>query len=189
VTAFAAPYDVALTPCCAESDLANLVPSRSELTPGGGLLVTITQAVPSGDQLAFALSDGALFKSRLDPCTLPDASFCTTATSSGFLMRFYVGQAPAGSMTSPPGQDAGAPAGACLLAYNDALVSGDSCCYRKGGANTCNTAIACNARSGAGCCLLYGTEATAGGERCCLYDGGRYGDDADECRTLLATGK
>jgi hypothetical protein len=189
VTAFAAPYDVARSPCCAENDTANLVPARLELTPGGGLLVTITQAVPAGDQIAFTLSYGALFRSQLDPCTLPDASFCGYARNSGFAMRFYVGKAPAGSMTSPPGQDGGAPAGACLLAYNDALVSGDSCCYRNGGSNACNKAIACNARSGSGCCLIYGTEATAGGERCCLYDGGRFGDAADECRTLLASGK
>jgi len=89
----------------------------------------------------------------------------------------------------PPGHDAGGSAGACLLSYNDALVSGDPCCYRQGGANTCDETIACNAQSGSGCCLIYGTEATAGGQRCCLYDGGQYGDDAAECRTLLATAR
>jgi hypothetical protein len=72
-----------------------------------------------------------------------------------------------------------------LLQYNDALTSGDPCCYRQGGTNTCNTSIMCNDVSGAGCCLIYGTDATTGGSRCCLRDAGQSGEDA-ECRTLLA---
>jgi hypothetical protein len=76
--------------------------------------------------------------------------------------------------------------GACLLEYNTALASGDPCCYRKGGANTCNKAITCNEASGAGCCLIYGTDNTAGGERCCLYSDGGSVDSAAECAQLLS---
>lgn len=181
-SAFAAPYDVAGNPCCAEGNPANEVASHAVLADGG-LVVTVPAAAPVGDQVAIALDFGALFKSRLTPCTLPDPASCQSAAQSGFMMRFYVGQAPSG--TSPP--DGGPPApGSCLLSYNDALVSGDACCYRQGGKNSCDTSVSCNDRSGPGCCLIYGSESTAGGQRCCLYADGSYGDDADECRTLLA---
>ena len=115
VTAFAAPDDVARTPCCPEDDVANLVPARIESISGEGLLVTVTEAVPAGDQLAFVLSDGALFKSQLAPCTLPDASFCANADHTGFSMRFYVGQAPAEAATPPGGHSGGTPGGAATL--------------------------------------------------------------------------
>jgi len=98
------------------------------------------------------------------------------------------GGAPSGGPgDSPPTRGAKPPvaAGSCLLEYNDALASGDPCCYRQGGTNTCNTSIMCNDLSGAGCCLIYGTDTTTGGSRCCLYDAGKFGEDA-ECRTLLA---
>jgi hypothetical protein len=96
------------------------------------------------------------------------------------------GASPGGQGDSPPTGDAEPPAaaGSCLLEYNDALASGDPCCYRQGGTNTCNTSIMCNDRSGAGCCLIYGTDSTTGGSRCCLYDAGELGDD--DCRALLA---
>jgi hypothetical protein len=192
VGVFAAPYQI--TPgrqsldshCCAEDSLANRIPSHVMLTPSGGLLVAVTDAQPSGDQLAVTLSNGGLFKSRLNPCTLPDPSFCQWANNSGFAVRFYVG---AGGSPPPPPPDAGPPpAGACLLEYNDALVSAgaDTCCYRQGGTNNCHTITQCNDLSGAGCCLVYGTDNTAGGGRCCLYESGELGDDPTECQTLLA---
>jgi hypothetical protein len=81
---------------------------------------------------------------------------------------------------------AGDATGACLLEYNDALVSGDPCCYRQGEANRCNPGIACNEASGDGCCLIYGTQATSFGGRCCLYADGSPVDGAQECQQLLS---
>jgi hypothetical protein len=187
---FAAPYQISggrqssSTHCCAEDSLANRIPSHVGLTPSGGLLVAVTDAQPSGDQLAVTLSNGGLFKSRINPCTLPDQSFCQRANSSGFAVRFYVG---AGGTPPPPPDSGQPPAGACLLEYNDALVpaGADTCCYRQGGTNGCHTITQCNDLSGAGCCLVYGTENTAGGGRCCLYESGELGDDPTECQALL----
>jgi hypothetical protein len=182
---FAAPYDVQSQTCCAEDSLNNRIPSYAALTAQGGLLVSITEAVPIGQQIAVTLSYGELFKGRVNPCTLPDPSFCQWVSRSGFAVRFYVGATPSG--TAPPMPDAGAPpAGACLLEYNSALAAGDACCYHQGGTNTCNPSIKCNDASGSGCCLIYGTDNTAGGGRCCLYESGDLGDNPDECRTLLA---
>ena len=83
-------------------------------------------------------------------------------------------------------------AGACLLSYNSALVTGDPCCYREGAVNTCNTSIGCNDRAGRECCLLYASEGTQLGQTCCLYDNsGRDGKDvndyASECQQLLSS--
>jgi hypothetical protein len=89
-----------------------------------------------------------------------------------------------GQATNDGEGSSGGAAGSCMLEYNDALASGDPCCYRQGSANTCNTSIMCNDRSGTGCCLIYGTDSTTGGSRCCLYDAGRLVDA--ECRALLA---
>jgi hypothetical protein len=189
---FAAPYQIGpgrqpvSAHCCAEDSLANRIPSHVGLTPSGGLLVAITDAQPSGDQIAVTLANGGLFRSRLGPCTLPDPSFCQWADSSGFAVRFYVG---AGGTPPPPPPDGGPPpAGSCLLEYNDALVpaGSDACCYHQGGTNGCHTITQCNDLSGAGCCLVYGTENTAGGGRCCLYESGELGDDSTECRSLLS---
>jgi hypothetical protein len=87
--------------------------------------------------------------------------------------------------------DAGNSGGACLLEYNGALVAGDPCCYREAGANTCNTSIACNDRSGARCCLIYAAEGAGLGNTCCLYDSSvQYANDesadASECQQLLS---
>jgi|GEM_PF-5327219 len=188
VATFAAPVVITQTPCCAEDNPANRIASRATVTPQGGLLVVISEAVPAGDQVAIMLDYGALFRSQISPCTLPNLQFCQRATASLFLARFYVGYLPAGTPTPTP--DAGPPpAGACLLAYNDALVTGDPCCYRQGGANTCDTSIACNDRSGAGCCLIYASESAGGEQRCCLYDSGEFGDDPDGCRKLLSAAR
>ena len=149
-----------------------------------GLLVTITDPVPVGDELRMGLYFGPLYKDLVDPCMLPDPAVCTQANNSSFGMGFDVGSGPGGQ---PPPSDAGPPpAGACLLEYNSALATGDACCYRQGGTNTCNRSTKCNDASGSGCCLIYGTENTAGGGRCCLYEGGQLGDDPTECSALLA---
>jgi hypothetical protein len=189
---FAAPYvfpsgrQSTSSHCCAEDSPANRIRAFMSLTQSGGLLVVVTAAQPSGDQIAVMLGYGRLFESRINPCTLPDHAFCQSANSSGFAVRFYVG---AGGTPPPPPPDGGQPpAGACLLAYNDALVpaGADACCYHQGGTNGCHTITQCNDLSGAGCCLVYGTENTAGGSRCCLYESGALGDDPSECQSLLA---
>jgi hypothetical protein len=181
----AAPYDVSSSPCCAEDSPANQIAFKARLTAGGGLIVTIDEAVPTGDQVAIVLDYGSLFAGQISPCSLASQQFCQGAPSMGFAVRFYVGSLPAGFPASTVGGKTPVD-GACMLLYNDALVDGDSCCYRKGGVNTCNTSISCNERSGSGCCLIYASENTAGGQRCCLYESGQYGDDASECRQLLS---
>ncbi len=191
---FAAPYDVyraGTGHCCAEDSPANRIPSQAVVSPSGGLLVAITDAQPLADQVAVILSYAGLYRSRITPCTLPSQETCRLASSGGFQLsfteRFYVGSGPTDAPIPPP--DAGPPPpGACLLEYNDALVSAgaDTCCYRQGGANTCHSITKCNDLSGAGCCLVYGTENTSGGQRCCLYESGDLGDDPSECQTLLA---
>jgi hypothetical protein len=149
--------------------------------------------VPVGWQIAIILDFGKLYSHRITPfegtCDLP-GGMCTWAANSGFAMRFYVGQFPSGAEPPVIGPVTAAD-GACLLSYNTALVADgtDDCCYRKGGANTCNTAVKCNDRSGAGCCLIYGTENTQGGGRCCLYANGGNVDAAEECDQLLASGR
>lgn len=82
---------------------------------------------------------------------------------------------------------AGTPTGTCLLKYNDSLRA-PSCCYALGaGANTCDTSIACNARTGAGCCKIYSTRATTVSDGCCLYEGKNIGPDREAaCAALLA---
>lgn len=87
--------------------------------------------------------------------------------------------------------------GSCLIEYNPALVaSGEStCCYRKGGTNSCDPTRACNARSGAGCCVLYGTSLAQTGANCCLHANGTpprsaFGEDLTaECQALIAEGR
>ena len=186
---YAAPYDVyqaGTQHCCAEDDPANRIPSQVGLTPSGGLLVAVTKPQPASDQIAVMLSYDRLFRSRVSPCTLPSAEFCQSVSNGGFAERFYVGAGPTDAPTPP---DAGPPPpGACLLEYNDALVSAgaDTCCFHLGGANSCHTITQCNDASGPGCCLVYGTDNTAGGSRCCLYESGDFGDDPSECQMLLA---
>lgn len=82
---------------------------------------------------------------------------------------------------------AGTPDGACLLEYNDALVSGsaDACCATVNGENTCNLAILCNDKSGPDCCLIYATAVAAGGNACCLYAGGEKATNS-HCGALLS---
>jgi len=188
---FAAPYvfpngrQSTSSHCCAEDSPANRIRAFMSLTQSGGLLVVVTAAQPAGDQIAVILGYGRLFESRINPCTLPDQAFCQQAKNSGFAVRFYVG---AGGSQPPPSDAGPPPTGACLLEYNDALVSAgaDPCCYRQGGSNNCHAITQCNDLSGAGCCLVYGTENTAGGGRCCLYESGELGDDPGECQLLLA---
>jgi hypothetical protein len=194
VRVYAAPYDVGSgSQCCSEDSEANRISADTVLDGNGALIISVPQIVPSGYQIAIILDFGSLYRSRLapangGPCDLPDQQACTYASASGFAMRFYVGSAPAGVLVPPGGSPdpAAVPDGACLLSYNTALVSGDDCCYRKGAANTCDTRIKCNDRSGAGCCLIYGTENTSNGQRCCLYADGGNVDGAEECDQLLA---
>ena len=77
--AFAAPYDVNSSTCCAEDNPANQIPARVEFTPSPGLLVTITDAVPAGYQIAVAIDYDVLYGHL---------------TNAGFLVRFYVGHPP-----------------------------------------------------------------------------------------------
>lgn len=191
IKAYAAPYDVkSSTTCCSEDSEANRIPVAVTLDETGVLRIAANAPVPSGYQIAIILDFAALYRGRLSTangtCDLPDATLCSAGVHMGFAVRFYVGAAPGLPAATP---DAAVPAadGACLLSYNTALADGDPCCYRKGGANTCNKAIACNERSGGGCCLIYGTENTAGGGRCCLYATGGRVDGAAECAALLAT--
>jgi len=190
---FAAPYVIdgngrqpTSAHCCAEDSLDNRIPSQVMLTPSGGLLVAVTDAQPSGDQIAVTLSYAGLYMGLVNPCTLPSPSFCQGVSNTGFAVRFYVGAG--GTPPRPPSDGGQPPAGACLLEYNDALVAAgaDTCCYRQGGTNNCHGITQCNDLSGAGCCLVYGTENTAGGGRCCLYESGDLGDDPTECQGLLA---
>ena len=190
VGTFAAPYAVNNNPCCAEANAANRVAATARLASTHGLLITIPDAVPVGSQIAIVLDYGALFASQLMPCTLANRDFCQWAPNSGFAMRFYVGALPPGATPPPPPLDPSTvPDGACLLSYNTALAGGDPCCYRKGGRNTCNRAIACNAQSGAGCCRIYASENTVGGDRCCLYEDGSAGSGAAECTQLLSASR
>ncbi|HEY5282456.1 MAG TPA: hypothetical protein VIM14_06680 [Polyangia bacterium] len=190
---YAAPYNVASgTQCCSEDSEANRIEATTDLSAKGELTITVSTPIPSGYQIAIILDFGRLYRSRLSPpdggaCNLPSQESCTYSTAGGFAMRFYVGSVPGGTALQPtsPTDPATVAAGTCLLAYNDALVSGDPCCYRKGAKNSCNTMIACNDRSGAGCCLIYGTESTRYGGRCCLYADGGAVDGADECQQLL----
>ena len=101
VAAFAAPYAVSGTPCCAEDEPTNRIPVKARLTSATGLLVTIPDAVPAGSQISIFLDDGALFASRISPCTLPSAEFCGWAPHSGFAMRFYVGALPPAAISGP----------------------------------------------------------------------------------------
>jgi hypothetical protein len=194
VSAWAAPYDVQGSPCCAEVHEANRIAARASLTAEGGVLVTVREAVAVGSQVVIALDFGALYRGRLPSmpggaCALPNTSFCGQANSSGYVMRFYVGKNPgAGAMDGPapvpPASVTPAP-GACLLSYNTALASGDPCCYRQGGRNTCAEDVRCNERSGGSCCTLYASDSTRYGQRCCRYEGGGRVDGAEECAALL----
>jgi hypothetical protein len=180
----AAPASPTL-PCCPDPSITLRPPVQVTMVGERGLLVTITDPVPVGDEVRMGLYFGPLFKDLVDPCMLPNPAVCTQTNNSSFGMGFDVGSGPGGG--PPPPADAGPPpAGACLLEYNGALATGDPCCYRQGGKNTCDRSIKCNDASGTGCCLIYGTENTAGGGRCCLYEGGQLGDDPAECSVLLA---
>jgi hypothetical protein len=191
---YAAPYAVMSgTQCCSEDSEANRIEATADINATGELTILVSNAVPSGTQIAIILDFGRLYRSRLSPpdsgaCDFPSQEACAYSSRSGFAMRFYVGSVPSGTVTQPLGSpDARTiTAETCLLAYNDALVSGDSCCYRQGGSNLCDTSITCNDRSGGGCCLIYGTESTRNGERCCLYADGGAVDGAEECDQLLA---
>ena len=125
--------------------------------------------------------------------------FARWMARAGVLVLLSVGVSCGGS--KPASTDisnlivAGAPAGACLIEYNTALVAGDPCCLAVGGANSCDLSTQCNAASGAGCCLFYATNNTTMGEACCRYSGNSTptsGDGRDitsDCNTLLAAGR
>src|SRR5450432_469745 len=113
---------------------------------------------PMKDRLAKAVLVAFVLVAGLSGC---DDGDCQSVGIGGVFRFCSTPPAP------PPAPDAGS-GGACLLQYNDALVSGDPCCYRQGGRNVCDQSISCNDRSGAGCCLIYGTENTSGNSRCCL---------------------
>jgi hypothetical protein len=189
---FAAAYDVGSgTQCCAEDNEANRIVATTALDENGVLTISVASAVPVGYQIAIILNYGGLYRHRLVPeageaCNLPSKEVCKYAESTGFAMRFYVGVTPASVAPRVPLDPSAVPEGACLLEYNSALASGDACCYRKGGANTCDVNVQCNERSGQGCCLVYGTENTSFGQRCCLYAERRNVDGAGECDQLLA---
>jgi hypothetical protein len=94
--------------CAPESSEANRIAARASLTPEGGLLVTVHEALVPGTQVAVILEYGALFRSRVAPpdggaCTLPGSpvNLCLTADPLGFAERFYVGAEPAAKATSP----------------------------------------------------------------------------------------
>jgi hypothetical protein len=184
VSAFAGRYNVYDGPrCCAEQDPANRIVVRADLTATRGVLATVDHPIPSGHQVMIGLDLGALYASRIRPCTLPSSWDCEGFPQGGLGVRFYVGAGPDGA---PPPHDPGqVPDGACLLEYNTALTSGDPCCYRKNGPNTCDRDTACNGLSGADCCLVYGTQNTSGGQRCCLYETGAPVDGSPECARLL----
>jgi hypothetical protein len=193
VRVYAAPYDVLSgSQCCSEASETNRISADLVLDDNGVLTISVMNAVPAGDQIAIILDYGGLYRHRLTPenggpCDLPSQSVCTYATSTGFAMRFYVGTGNPSVVTPIAPTDASVvPDGACLIEYNSALASGDACCYRKGGANTCDATVTCNDRSGAGCCLIYGTANTSYGGRCCLYANGGNVDGAEECDQLLA---
>jgi hypothetical protein len=191
---FAAPYSVTIGPqCCSEDNSANRIEATADLSNKGELTITVSNPVPTGYQIAIILNFGGLYRSRLSPsdggpCDLPNQDACAMAANEGFAMRFYVGAEPSGAATQPVSSTAPATSakGTCLLAYNDALVSGDACCYYEGAKNLCDTSVVCNDRSGAGCCLIYGTEATRDGQRCCLYADGGAVDGSAECKQLLS---
>jgi len=191
IRVYAAPYNVASgSQCCSEDSEANRIEATTDLSAKGELTITVSTPIPSGYQIAIILNFGSLYRSRLSPpdggaCDLPSQESCTYSSAGGFAMRFYVGSAPNGAVPVNPIDPATVTAGTCLLAYNDALVSGDPCCYRKGGKNSCSPSVVCNDRSGGGCCLIYGTESTRYGGRCCLYADGGAVDGADECEQLL----
>jgi len=173
-------------PCCLDESVTLRPPVQITMTPEGGMLVTISDALPVGDEVRITLLLGGLYKHQVAPCMLPNPTYCTMADSISFGLGFDVGAGPGGGAPLPHA-DAGTPSpGACLLEYNDALASGDACCYRQHGANTCDRSIKCNSASGSGCCVIYGTANTAGGSRCCLYESGDLGDNPDECSALLA---
>jgi hypothetical protein len=142
---YAAPYNVASgTQCCSEDSEANRIEATTDLSAKGELTITVSTPIPSGYQIAIILDFGRLYRSRLSPpdggaCNLPSQESCTYSTASGFAMRFYVGSVPGGAALQPASSTdpATVAAGTCLLAYNDALVSGDPCCYRKGAKNSC----------------------------------------------------
>jgi hypothetical protein len=103
IGAYAGPYNIYDTQnqrCCAEGSPANRISSQVALTANRGLLVTVTDAQPSGDQLVVMLSYASLFKSRTNPCTFP-GDFCRYVDSSTFGARFYVDSGPTGP-TPPP---------------------------------------------------------------------------------------
>ena len=118
VQVYAAPYNVQSSPCCSESDQANRIAARASLTPEGGLLVTVHDALPSGTQVAVILTYSALYRSRITPagggsCDLPD-DLCATVAARGWAARFYVGASPVQATadgTTPQGGSASQGAG------------------------------------------------------------------------------
>jgi hypothetical protein len=107
VRVYAAPYNVEGWPCCAEHDSsgnydeANRIAARASVTQEGGVLVTISEALPSGTQVAVVLVYSALYRGRIapadgSPCNLPD-ELCNPDywEHTGWVERFYVGEAPA----------------------------------------------------------------------------------------------
>jgi hypothetical protein len=94
-------YDTQNQRCCAENSPANRISASVTLTANGGLLVTVTDAQPSGDQLVVMLSYAGLFRSRINPCMFP-GDFCRYVESTTFAARFYVGSGP--TAPTPTGQ-------------------------------------------------------------------------------------
>lgn len=107
VQVFAAVSNI-YTECPPEGYPANRIAARASLTPEGGVLVTVHEALVSGTQVAVFLEYGALFRGRVSPpdggpCTLPRTpeNLCLRAEYRGFAERFYVGTGPAATDDVP----------------------------------------------------------------------------------------
>jgi hypothetical protein len=94
IKAYAAPYNVQDTPCCAEDDAANRISARATVPLEGGLLVSIDETFPIGTQLSVDISIGALFL----PLSSENVGFSGCPGGSldcfGYMARLYVGEEP-----------------------------------------------------------------------------------------------
>ena len=76
-------------------------PVQVEPVNDRGLLITVTDPLPVGDELSMILYTGPLYKDRTNPCTLPTPSFCTNP-NGGFGTKVEIAQGAGGGAPPPP---------------------------------------------------------------------------------------
>jgi hypothetical protein len=95
IRVLAAPA-LANSPCCPDPGVTIRPPVQVSIPSERGLLVTMTDPIPYGDEVRITLLFGALYKGRISPCTLPATRWCdaAAANSISFGMGFDVGTGP-----------------------------------------------------------------------------------------------